>query len=160
MFQWSLESISGSIRRLPESWRRRFLTHLFGDKVDFIALKKSRHESHKATGAVASRVSDYASQSAYALQMNGNQICYLNDPGTEGGDEIEQQADALAKDSLIPASNWPAVALTTPAAVTALAQTLSISPCIVAGRIRHETGDHTLFSRQFRDKVKTVLGMA
>ncbi|WP_421179638.1 hypothetical protein [Aeromonas enteropelogenes] len=92
--------------------------------------------------------------------MDGNQIWYLDDQGTEGGDEIEQQADAQAKESLIPASNWPAVALTTPAAVTTLAKTLSISPCIVAGRIRHELGDHTLFSRQFSDKVRAVLGMA
>lgn len=95
-----------------------------------------------------------------ALHMDGSQTQYLDDLDTEGGDEIEQQADALTKESLIPASNWPAVALTTPAGVAALAQTLSISPCIVAGRIRHETGDHTLFSRQFRDKVKAVLGMA
>ncbi|WP_429139821.1 ImmA/IrrE family metallo-endopeptidase [Aeromonas veronii] len=95
-----------------------------------------------------------------ALHMDGNQTWYLDDLDAQGNDEIEQQADALAQESLIPASDWPAVALTTPATVTALAQTLSISPCIVAGRVRHETGDHTLFSRQFRDKVKTVLGMA
>ncbi|MEG0009681.1 MAG: ImmA/IrrE family metallo-endopeptidase [Aeromonas sp.] len=92
-----------------------------------------------------------------ALHMDGNQAWYLDDLDAEGGNEIEQQADALAKESLIPESNWSTVVLTTPVAVTALAQTLSISPCIVAGRVRHEMGDHTLFNRQFRDKVKTVL---
>lgn len=93
-----------------------------------------------------------------ALHMDSNQSWYLDDLESTGGDECEQQADALAKESLIPANDWSAAAMTTPAAVIALAQTLSISPCIVAGRVRHEAGDHALFNRQFRDKVKSILG--
>lgn len=94
-----------------------------------------------------------------ALHMDGNQSWYLDDLDAQGGDECEQQADALAKECLIPARDWSVAAMTTPTAVIALAQRLSISPCIVAGRVRHETGEHTLFNRQFRDKVKATLGM-
>lgn len=91
--------------------------------------------------------------------MAVDQSWYLDDLDAQGGDECEQQADALAKESLIPASDWSVAEMATPAAVSALAQRLSIAPCIVAGRVRHETGEHTLFNRQFRDKVKAALGM-
>jgi HTH-type transcriptional regulator/antitoxin HigA len=60
---------------------------------------------------------------------------------------------------LIPASYWSVAEMATPAAVIALAQRLFISPCIIAGRVWHKTGEHTMFNRQFRDKVKAALGM-
>jgi HTH-type transcriptional regulator/antitoxin HigA len=41
--------------------------------------------------------------------------------------------------------------------VSALARRLNISPCIIAGRLRHEHGDHSLFGKCFREKVKGKL---
>ncbi|WP_323939223.1 ImmA/IrrE family metallo-endopeptidase [Aeromonas hydrophila] len=63
-----------------------------------------------------------------ALHMDDNQTRYLDDLDTEGSDEIEQQTDVLAKESLLPARGWSAAEMNTSAAVIALAQQLSISP--------------------------------
>lgn len=94
-----------------------------------------------------------------ALHMDDNQTRYLDDLDTEGGDEIEQQTDVLAKDYLIPACGWSVAEMNTYVAVIALAQRLSISLGFVADRVLHETGIHTLFGHQVRDKVKAVLVM-
>lgn len=67
------------------------------------------------------------------------------------GDEIEAEAEAnaFAKDSLIPRNIWlrsDAYRLGSEASVVALARQLGIHPAIVAGRIRYERRDFRIFN--------------
>jgi len=62
-------------------------------------------------------------------------------------DEREAEANSFARDSLIPRDKWrrsEAFRLKTKSAVLKLAEEQKIHPAIVAGRLRHETGDYTL----------------
>lgn len=68
-----------------------------------------------------------------------------------GSDEVEAEAeaDAFAKDSLIPRNIWlrsDAYRLGSEASVVALARQLGIHPAIVAGRIRYERRDFRIFN--------------
>ena len=63
---------------------------------------------------------------------------------------IEKEADYLAEQSLIPDDIWEASGILdspTPQDVTALAMELRVNPAIIAGRIRHETGDYRKLSQ-------------
>lgn len=81
----------------------------------------------------------------------------------EEGDEIEAEAEAnaFAKDSLIPRDIWlrsEAYRFGSEASVIALAKQLNIHPAIVAGRIRHERRNFKLFYDLIgRDKVRDAL---
>jgi HTH-type transcriptional regulator/antitoxin HigA len=64
-------------------------------------------------------------------------------------DPKEGEADEWAESALIPPEIWGAARIQdnpSPLAVTQLAQRLSISPAIIAGRIRHETGNFRLLT--------------
>lgn len=64
-------------------------------------------------------------------------------------DQKEKEADDWAEDALIPRSIWQTSRVKdnpSPLAVTELAQRLDIHPAIVAGRVRHETGNFRLLS--------------
>lgn len=90
-----------------------------------------------------------------ALHIDGGAMWYLDNnlvPGLDV-DEIEQQADALARESLIPSEVWAESVLISEEDVHKLAKQLSISPSIVAGRICNERKDYTLFRNFFRKKV-------
>lgn len=85
-------------------------------------------------------------------------ILHLHSPGdtfiddTEKSfdvDEHEIEANRFARDCLIPQEVWrnsDANRLKTPESILELAEALKISPAIVAGRIRKETGNYKLFS--------------
>lgn len=85
-------------------------------------------------------------------------IKHLRQPGdmfvddTEGASELdakEAEANRLARDSLIPPSAWrtsSAPKLRTVEAVREFAAQLRISPAIVAGRIRRETGNYRILN--------------
>ncbi len=63
------------------------------------------------------------------------------------GDALEQEADTLAGEALVPTTAWTkSTVLTepTPEAINALAATLEISPALVAGKLRHETQNYRL----------------
>lgn len=63
---------------------------------------------------------------------------------------IENEADTLAQNALIPADAWAAAELlesATPSRVIAFAQSVNVHPAIVAGRIRKETGNFRLLSQ-------------
>ena len=65
------------------------------------------------------------------------------------GDEIEAEANAFARDSFVPRDVWrrsDAFKLRSKSAIEALASKLKISPAIIAGRIRHETGNYRFLS--------------
>jgi HTH-type transcriptional regulator/antitoxin HigA len=78
-------------------------------------------------------------------------VAYVDDiSNVDSTDQREREADALASESLIPRSVWSrsdAARLRTSAAVEALATELRISPAIIAGRIRRETGNYKILTK-------------
>lgn len=63
-------------------------------------------------------------------------------------DETESEADAFARDAFIPRDVWrrsDAYRLKTKPAILGLAGKLGIHPAIIAGRLRYETNDYSLF---------------
>ena len=71
------------------------------------------------------------------------------DDAERRGDVIEKEANDGARDALIPRSQWtnsPAATTYARADAEALASALRIHPAIVAGRVRHETGNWRLLS--------------
>lgn len=92
-----------------------------------------------------------------ALHVDGTETWFLDNLDAEGGDEIEQQADALAQESLMPKDKWNINNVTEASDVRTLAKALSISPCIVAGRVRYEQDNHLKFGKAFRDKARNLI---
>jgi HTH-type transcriptional regulator / antitoxin HigA len=78
-------------------------------------------------------------------------VAFVDDiSNLDSTDLREREADALAVESLIPRSVWSrsdAARLRTSAAVESLASDLRISPAIVAGRIRRETGNYKILTK-------------
>lgn len=73
----------------------------------------------------------------------------FDDLDRASADEWERQADTLASEILIPSKAWEAARLTDRSDerdVKALAERLRIHPAIVAGRIRYESKNYTVFS--------------
>ena len=65
-------------------------------------------------------------------------------------DPREREADEWAEEALIPRSAWDesdVLTRPTPMAVLSLAQALRVHPAIVAGRVRHDTGNYRLLSQ-------------
>lgn len=65
-------------------------------------------------------------------------------------DEIEQEADEMTRDGLIPKKMWeknPMQDKPTTAKVYALAEILKIHPAIIAGRIRHERNNYKILAK-------------
>jgi HTH-type transcriptional regulator/antitoxin HigA len=89
-----------------------------------------------------------------ALHVDGTETWFLDNLDAEGGDEIEQQADALAQESLMPNDKWDIDKILEASDVRVLAKALSISPCIAAGRIRYELSEHSMFGKLFREKIR------
>jgi len=88
-----------------------------------------------------------------ALHFDGNEVWYLDDLEVQGADEIEQEADAMAREALISTEIWAKYQPNNADDVRELATSLQISPCIVAGRARFESNDHKKFGSLFREKV-------
>jgi len=63
---------------------------------------------------------------------------------------VEDEADTLAQEALIPSEHWDSSELlrtATPSKVIAFAQSVNVHPAIVAGRVRRETGNYRLLSQ-------------
>ncbi len=99
------------------------------------------------------------------LHLHGDGPAFFDDTEhdtRENEDPREAEANALAREALIPAAIWqeegPALlesSLEQP--LVALAQRLEISPAIVAGRVRWESGDYSRFTRLVgRGKVRRL----
>ena len=74
----------------------------------------------------------------------------LRDLGGADGDSKEAQADQWAEEALIPQSVWEASGVRegpTAMSVLNLAYEAVVHPAIVAGRVRHETGNYRLLSQ-------------
>lgn len=89
-----------------------------------------------------------------ALHLDRNEAWYLDDLDASSGSKIELEADALAQEALIPSEVWEKSSLIDAESVRKLSEELEISPNIIAGRVRHDSGNHTMFGALFRDKVK------
>jgi HTH-type transcriptional regulator/antitoxin HigA len=79
------------------------------------------------------------------LENNNVEVCF--DDLEAIPDDIEKQADEFASNALIPKQVWessPARYLCTGEAVDSLAKQLSISPALVAGRIRKEADNYII----------------
>lgn len=65
------------------------------------------------------------------------------------GDAREREADAFARESLVPSAKWQASAVAfapSIAAAVALAEEVGVSPAVIAGRVRHEKRNFRLLS--------------
>jgi HTH-type transcriptional regulator/antitoxin HigA len=89
-----------------------------------------------------------------ALHLDSAEAWYIDNLDIEGDAPVEQEADSLAQEVLVPANAWQLGTRLSAEKVRDLAKRLSISPCIVAGRIRHEHNNHRLYGKLFRDKVR------
>jgi len=96
-----------------------------------------------------------------ALHLDGNESWFIDDLDESGTDPMEQEADKLAQEALVPEEFWVSASPTfyDPQKLEEAAKQLNISPCILAGRLRHEAGDHQLFNRSYRDKVRPIFMM-
>jgi HTH-type transcriptional regulator / antitoxin HigA len=89
-----------------------------------------------------------------ALHLDGTETWYLDKLDAKGGDKVEQEADALAQESLIPSDYLNPLEMQDTSSVRQFASSLSTSAFIVAGRVHHELNDHSKFGKAFRDKVR------
>jgi HTH-type transcriptional regulator / antitoxin HigA len=85
-----------------------------------------------------------------ALHADAGANAYYDDlEASSEPDPRECEADALAADALIPSAAWSewAPGRHSTADVVAFARSLRVHPAVVAGRLRHETGDFRRFGR-------------
>jgi HTH-type transcriptional regulator/antitoxin HigA len=86
-----------------------------------------------------------------ALHAGAGADAYYDDlEATSEPDPREKEADKLAAAALIPNAAWSAWVKDSPhstADVEAFAQSVRVHPAVVAGRLRHDTGDFRSFSR-------------
>lgn len=88
-----------------------------------------------------------------ALHLDGGAAWFVDDLEVKSIDEKEREADDLAQKSLLP-EDFDCDKISTADDVREVARKVSVAPCIVAGRIRHDSGCHTLFGSAFREKVR------
>lgn len=84
---------------------------------------------------------------------------HLNDPNesfvdridaSDVKDQIEKEANRVARESIVPREIWTKSAVRlnpSTSSISNLANQLGVHPALVAGRIRHETGDYSKFSK-------------
>lgn len=68
-------------------------------------------------------------------------------------DQVEQEANELAQNLLIPPEFWTGV-IADEFDVNNVAKIANVHPAIVAGRLRHEQGDHSRFTNLIKEPVK------
>lgn len=94
-----------------------------------------------------------------ALHMDAENAWFLDNFEANGSDvdDVEKEADDLARKSLIPDEIWASSTVDDASDVVELARELSISPCVVAGRARYEAGSYSLFGAKFRADVPELV---
>ena len=91
-----------------------------------------------------------------SLHFDKNEEWFLDNLDQISDDPREDEANALAKTVLIPQDIFDKYPHTTQGVID-MSKHLNISPCIIAGRIRFERRDYSLFGKNFRDKTSNVL---
>ena len=91
-----------------------------------------------------------------ALHLDGSNV-FIDDLDSKGEvDAIESEADALASNALIPEEEWSKTMIMAEADIHTLANKLHISPAIVAGRWRRESGNYRKFTKLLgKDQVRS-----
>lgn len=84
-----------------------------------------------------------------ALHVDGNEQWFIDDLDQPTDNPQENEADALAQDVLIPAATFRHGLPATDADIRQVAASLRISPAIVAGRVRRETGNYKIHQAFF-----------
>jgi len=85
-----------------------------------------------------------------AKHLSGNTRAFFDDLDVLSDDEIEREADTIARDSLVPREELEKSSVMinpSPFIVENLARKLGIHPAIVAGRVRHDKGNYRLLSK-------------
>jgi HTH-type transcriptional regulator/antitoxin HigA len=75
---------------------------------------------------------------------------FFDDLDSSAMDEIEEEADALTREAIVPAAKWNrcrAARERSPAAVLDLAHELGIHPGIVAGLVRHDANNYRILGQ-------------
>ena len=83
------------------------------------------------------------------LDCDENEL-FIDDLSLTGEDPLEDEADALARDALIPPQLWqtsPVRERATILAVYDFARAADVHPAVVAGRVRHDRGNYRLLSQ-------------
>lgn len=89
-----------------------------------------------------------------ALHLEKIEGCHTDDLDAPVGNEgIELEANLMAQDALIPSDIWQSDKPSSATEVRKLGERLNIHPCIIAGRLRHEEGNHSKFGTAFRDEI-------
>jgi HTH-type transcriptional regulator/antitoxin HigA len=84
------------------------------------------------------------------LHLRESGTAFVDDLDGSSNDTREQQADEAASEAIIPSSDWgrsQARQDRRPTSIRRLADSLRISPALVAGRIRYETGNYRILSQ-------------
>jgi len=84
-----------------------------------------------------------------AKHLSPESPVFLDDLDRKDHQAVEAQADTMAMEALIPAKAWQDAAVRTTLSASdakVLAEKLGVHVAIVAGRLRHETGDYRLLS--------------
>ncbi|NWF36948.1 ImmA/IrrE family metallo-endopeptidase [Mariprofundus sp. KV] len=90
-----------------------------------------------------------------ALHLDGTKVFIDDLDSNNEVDSIESEADALASEALIPTEEWIRALILAEADIFDLAQNLHISPAIVAGRQRKESGNYRKFTKLIgKDQVR------
>ena len=97
----------------------------------------------------------------FHLDCDENEF-FIDDLSLTGGDQLEDDADRMARGALIPPEMWEFSAVrdgATVLAVYALAQEAGVHPAVVAGRVRYERGNYRLLSQLVGSgKVRSQFG--
>lgn len=98
-----------------------------------------------------------------ALHLTPATPVFIDDLDRGNSERVEQEADEMAQEALIPGAAWGAAkarhTLTADDAVT-LADQIGVAPAIVAGRLRHETKNYRLLNHLIgkTGRVSQILG--
>ena len=83
------------------------------------------------------------------LDCHENEL-FIDDLSLTGDDPLEDEADTMAQDALIPPQLWeisPVRERATILAVYDFAREVGVHPAVIAGRVRHERGNYRLLSQ-------------
>lgn len=100
-----------------------------------------------------------------ALHLNSGRPFITDDleDKVEQSTEIEREADKFAQEALIPSSNWDSSAVSHSSSLDdaqQLAREIEVSIAIVAGRVRHTTGNWRLLQNKLgKGQVKEMFGI-
>jgi HTH-type transcriptional regulator/antitoxin HigA len=89
-----------------------------------------------------------------SLHLEESESWFIDDLDSATSNSQELEADSLAQEALYPDKQMESLAFEDADTVRDIAKEMNISPCIIAGRLRHERKNHALFGKLFRDKIR------